>query len=813
MYNAAIETCGAVWIEAVRLCSDMEQRGLLPDIVSFNTLSKHLSRQAAWQAALTSLGILQFRTHRPDAVSYSNAMSSLSSQDWNRAADLFSTMSSSLPSRPGRMSLGSLFGVLRSNTEWERALSFSELCMSPDTSMLNTIASMAIAAVASQVTHAWLASLRMLVEMPCRQLQGDLLSRSLIVQLSQLSQLSQSGRGWRLALAQVSAPLPIRSISRSLPWPHAWALLSNLQQAVAEPDALGPSGCPPNAKSTSDSLDFSSLWQSAGASLRLRQSAFDEPESPVPAALSWERALQKLTEAPPRTLAGRAAALTVALRGLARRARSRACFELLEDFVDAVDPCTYLWCLATLARLSPAFRDPEVLQSVHREVCRAIAREDLSCHELVVVAWSFCMLGLRSESGTAGRRLVKAPEAFEDRDLMLLAWVLGATASSVKELQAAQEEMCRRLELLELHPLTLRRMPIKTLRGLLRDALGALWSFSRCSLSSSRFREVLQRKLRGLGGLLDGSPSEPSCVTPPSPRSRHKGAAFAGLQRFGPGRGWYQDAGGPRIKADLAECWVVFKPCGWEVHNRNVEKQVASCLQIHGKAGPITFDSSHDFGFLHRLDVPSSGLLLAAKSYEAFYNFKFQLAAGMIGREYTALCHGIVPRSREIRAGIFWDSSGPTRSGGAGKPSCTFLAVTKHFLEGPVTFSLLVLSIDSGRRHQIRSDGKYASAWTCREDAGLCSRHFLHRSQLSFRRAVETSARAEPLPQELRACLRGLEEWRKRPESGGEKSAIRFPFKAPQDFSSGPSPRGPLLALGRDVSDLSAVSRLKRGMA
>ena len=28
-------------------------------------------------------------------------------------------------------------------------------------------------------------------------------------------------------------------------------------------------------------------------------------------------------------------------------------------------------------------------------------------------------------------------------------------------------------------------------------------------------------------------------------------------------------------------------------------------------------DPSHDFGFLHRLDVPSSGLVLAAKTYEA----------------------------------------------------------------------------------------------------------------------------------------------------------------------------------------------------
>ena len=612
-------------MEAVRLCSGMEQRGLLPDIVSFNTLSRHMSWQAAWQAALASLDIVKSRSHRPDTVSYSNAMSS---QDWSRAAGLFSTMCSSLPgSRPVRMSLGSLFAALRSSKEWERALSFSRL-MPPDTRMMNTIGSMATKATAS--LQSWRACLRMLIEMTSRQLQSDTLTRSL------------------------------RENGGPLPWPHAWALLESL----AEP----------------------ALLSSKSASL-----------AGPPPALSWERALQKLTAPPPLAGAPRAAALTLALRALARGGKRRACFELLEDFGEAVDVCTYLWCLATLAHLSPS-RDPEALQAVHREVCRAIAKEELSCHELAVVAWSFCMLGLRSE----GLSLPQL-EAFNDRDLMLLAWVLGASADSsesVKELQAVQEEMCRRLELLEL-PRTWRQMPIKSLRGLLRDALGALWSCSRCSLTSSRFREVLQRKLKGLGGLLDGGPSGASGVAPPRQRwKRERGGPRGRLQRVG----WYQDAGGPRINTDLPQCWVVFKPCGWEVHNRNVENQVASCLQIHGK--PITFDSSHDFGFLHRLDVPSSGLLLAAKSYEAFYNFKFQLAAGMITREYTALCHGIVPALslREIRAGIFWDSSlRPTRSGGAGKPSCTFLAVTRSFWKGPLTFSLVVLLIDSGRRHQIRS--------------------------------------------------------------------------------------------------------------
>ena len=74
------------------------------------------------------------------------------------------------------------------------------------------------------------------------------------------------------------------------------------------------------------------------------------------------------------------------------------------------------------------------------------------------------------------------------------------------------------------------------------------------------------------------------------------------------------------------------------------------------------------------------------------------------------------------------------------------------------------------RRQEIRAvlrvsqgDAKYTSAKTWREDARLCSRHFLHRSRLKF--FVDTAAAAaaaaasfeEPLPEELVACLEGLE--------------------------------------------------------
>jgi len=38
--------------------------------------------------------------------------------------------------------------------------------------------------------------------------------------------------------------------------------------------------------------------------------------------------------------------------------------------------------------------------------------------------------------------------------------------------------------------------------------------------------------------------------------------------------------------------------------------------------GPVADDVQHHHGFLHRLDVPSSGLILVAKTYSAYYDLQ-----------------------------------------------------------------------------------------------------------------------------------------------------------------------------------------------
>ncbi|CAE7370403.1 BNA4 [Symbiodinium sp. CCMP2592] len=78
----------------------------------------------------------------------------------------------------------------------------------------------------------------------------------------------------------------------------------------------------------------------------------------------------------------------------------------------------------------------------------------------------------------------------------------------------------------------------------------------------------------------------------------------------------------PEIVVDLPDRFVLFKPPGWEVDTTDAGKGKHLSEFVQDLGCPIFRDAEHGFGLLHRLDTPSSGLILTAKSFEAFYDLK-----------------------------------------------------------------------------------------------------------------------------------------------------------------------------------------------
>ena len=93
------------------------------------------------------------------------------------------------------------------------------------------------------------------------------------------------------------------------------------------------------------------------------------------------------------------------------------------------------------------------------------------------------------------------------------------------------------------------------------------------------------------------------------------------------------------------------RPC---LDEQNIVSKLSRYVQSLGHRA-TALDPDHNFGILHRLDVPSSGLVLVAKTYKAYYDLQLQLNVGSVTRDYVVLCHGwMSPKLREITARAYW---------------------------------------------------------------------------------------------------------------------------------------------------------------
>jgi 23S rRNA pseudouridine1911/1915/1917 synthase len=215
---------------------------------------------------------------------------------------------------------------------------------------------------------------------------------------------------------------------------------------------------------------------------------------------------------------------------------------------------------------------------------------------------------------------------------------------------------------------------------------------------------------------------------------------------------------GLRIAREDEHLIVVDKPAGIVVHPGagHAQGTLAGALRGRGATGgPV-----ERAGIVHRLDRDTSGLLVVARSDEAFSRLQNLVRRRELEREYLALVRGR-PRSRRgrIEAPIGRDRHDPTRQS---LDTATPRDAVTHFDVEEIlpAHALLRVRLETGRTHQIRvhlaaielpvmGDRTYGVP-----GLGL-ERQFLHACRLAFPHPVtgEPVDVSSELPGELQEAL------------------------------------------------------------
>jgi 23S rRNA pseudouridine1911/1915/1917 synthase len=215
-----------------------------------------------------------------------------------------------------------------------------------------------------------------------------------------------------------------------------------------------------------------------------------------------------------------------------------------------------------------------------------------------------------------------------------------------------------------------------------------------------------------------------------------------------------------------AEVIVVDKPAGLVVHpgaGHSGSTLVHGLLARYPELAGV--GESQRPGLVHRLDRGTSGLMVVARTEDAYHELVRQLSSHSVERVYTALVWGRLRHSQGvIDAPIGRSRRDPLRMTVAvdGRESRTHYHVDRTFSE-PADLALLTCELETGRTHQIRvhlssighpvvGDDLYGGS---RPQRLAAPRPFLHARALRFVHpsTAEPVDFHSPLPSDLEALL------------------------------------------------------------
>ena len=220
---------------------------------------------------------------------------------------------------------------------------------------------------------------------------------------------------------------------------------------------------------------------------------------------------------------------------------------------------------------------------------------------------------------------------------------------------------------------------------------------------------------------------------------------------------------------------VVDKPAGLVVHpgaGHRTGTLVQGLLSRYPELSAMVAEVGSELdrpGIVHRLDRGTSGLMVVARTPAAYHSLVTQLGEREVSRSYRALVLGAVEgESGLVDAPIGRSVTSPTRMAVTrkGKEARTRYRVEQRF-EDPVPSTLLTVSLETGRTHQIRvhlsaighpvvGDPVYSRGRSL--PGASITRPFLHAYGLAFDHPVsgERMSFTSPMPDDLLVQLAEL---------------------------------------------------------
>jgi 23S rRNA pseudouridine1911/1915/1917 synthase len=218
------------------------------------------------------------------------------------------------------------------------------------------------------------------------------------------------------------------------------------------------------------------------------------------------------------------------------------------------------------------------------------------------------------------------------------------------------------------------------------------------------------------------------------------------------------------------------KPAGMLVHKPHLNPEKAAkndtqtltewVLERYPEVAKVGDNVEERAGIVHRLDRETSGVIIVAKTQEAFEFLKNQFQTREIKKEYLTLVNGVLKGRGVINKPIGLKAGSIKRTVRAKNMKMIKDAVTEYEVaENFEKATLVKVHPRTGRTHQIRvhllsigfpvvGDNLYGG--TKRDDFGL-KRQFLHAESLEFLSPNGRRVRVEAdLPKELQAVLDDL---------------------------------------------------------